>query len=172
MTPAEREALALEHLALTRKIAKRFAGRCAIGFDDLVQTAATGLLKAAECFEPSRGAGFPGYAWKCMTRRILDEIRRESRHGSTEPIDDTFENSYSGPPSSVAALDDSIDIRTLRSSLSPRQRRLIDARFLRGQTFAEGGAEEGLGEHQAGVIVRGALLEMRRIAEPKLPKAA
>jgi RNA polymerase sigma-B factor len=62
------------HLPLVRAIARRYDGR-GEALDDLVQVGAVGLIKAADRFDPSRGAAFATFA----TPAIEGEIRRHLR---------------------------------------------------------------------------------------------
>jgi RNA polymerase sigma-B factor len=62
------------HLPLVRFFARRYAGR-GEPFDDLLQAAALGLVKAVDRFEPARGLEFSTYA----APTVLGEIRRHFR---------------------------------------------------------------------------------------------
>jgi RNA polymerase sigma-B factor len=69
--------LALLHLPLARNLASRFANR-GQPFDDLIQVARLGLLKAIDRFDPHRGTEFLAYAIPTIT----GELRRHFRdHG-------------------------------------------------------------------------------------------
>lgn len=61
-------------LPLAHHLAGRYSGR-GESLEDLVQTAAIGLIKAIDKFDPGRGVGFPGYA----IPTILGELRRHFR---------------------------------------------------------------------------------------------
>src|SRR3954471_13918759 len=62
------------HAGLARTLARRFANRGET-FDDLVQVAMLGLLKAVDRFDPDRGVQFSTYA----TSTISGEIKRHFR---------------------------------------------------------------------------------------------
>lgn len=72
--PAARAALVERFLPLARRLALRYADRSE-AFDDLVQVASIGLLKALDRYEPSRGTAFTSYA----VPTILGELRRHFR---------------------------------------------------------------------------------------------
>jgi RNA polymerase sigma-B factor len=75
--PALREALVERYLPLARHAVGRFGGRRE-PYDDLLQVASVGLLKAIDRFDPSNGAAFSSYALPTM----LGEVRRHFRDHS------------------------------------------------------------------------------------------
>ena len=72
--PGTRAELIEAHLGLAEYLARRFANR-GEPLDDLVQVAATGLIKAVDRFEPERGLEFSTYA----THTIVGELKRHFR---------------------------------------------------------------------------------------------
>ncbi|WP_205629172.1 RNA polymerase sigma factor SigF [Jiangella muralis] len=66
-----RNRLTTLHLPLAEHLARRFAGR-GEPYEDLVQVATIGLIKAIDRYDPGRGAEFSTYA----TPTILGEIKR------------------------------------------------------------------------------------------------
>ncbi|MGD9695664.1 MAG: SigB/SigF/SigG family RNA polymerase sigma factor [Thermoleophilia bacterium] len=77
MNDAERERLIVEHLPLVRALASRYAHR-GESFEDLVQVATIGLIKAIDRFDARRGPSLVAFA----TPTILGEIRRHFRDTS------------------------------------------------------------------------------------------
>ena len=72
--PRLREALVTRFLPLARSIAKRYR-KAEEPFDDLLQVASLGLLKAVDRFDPDRGIAFSSYA----VPTIVGELRRHFR---------------------------------------------------------------------------------------------
>jgi RNA polymerase sigma-B factor len=69
-----REALVQRFMPLARNLARRY-DRSSEPFDDLLQVASVGLLKALNRFDPQRGCSFPSFA----VPTILGEMRRYFR---------------------------------------------------------------------------------------------
>ena len=69
-----REALVRRYMPLVRKLARRY-GRSSEPFEDLLQVASLGLLKALDRYDPERGHPFQSFA----VPTILGEMRRYFR---------------------------------------------------------------------------------------------
>jgi RNA polymerase sigma-B factor len=72
--PLDREELVRRFLPLARRIAARYV-RGSEPFDDLLQVACLGLVRAIDRFDPSRGVAFSSYALPAM----CGEIKRHYR---------------------------------------------------------------------------------------------
>ena len=73
--PRVRECLVERYLPLARKLAARYRGQAGEPFDDLLQVASLGLLKAIDRFDPDRGTAFSSFA----VPTILGELKRYFR---------------------------------------------------------------------------------------------
>ena len=60
--PRAREHLVQRYMPLARKLAGRYRGQAGEPYDDLLQVASLGLLKAIDRFDPDRGTAFASFA--------------------------------------------------------------------------------------------------------------
>ena len=74
------EQLVVEHLDWCRRIALKYARGfpSEIDFDDVIQDAYVGLIKAARSFDPARGVPFRGHAISRVRGEIADRLRQQA----------------------------------------------------------------------------------------------
>lgn len=58
--------------------------------EDLIQEGMMGLWNACKSFDKSRGTAFSTYATKCITRAMVDMLRKEMRHKENQLSLDQF----------------------------------------------------------------------------------
>ncbi len=76
MTPAERDALVLEHMPLLKHVVGRMGVPRGMEREDLAGYGMIGLLQAADSWDPTRGLKFSTYAYPKIRGAVLDELRR------------------------------------------------------------------------------------------------
>ena len=74
LSAKQREDLILQHDRVARGVARRYRGL--EEWDDLLQIARLGLVKAAKRFDPARGVLFGTLAYQCAQGEILHHLRR------------------------------------------------------------------------------------------------
>jgi len=75
---AARQALVAANMRLVYSLAKRHEGH-GVGFSDLVQEGAIGLMRAATKFDPARGYKFSTYAYHWIRQALLRALASDSR---------------------------------------------------------------------------------------------
>lgn len=75
---AMRNELVERHLALARRLARRYSGR-GVGLADLEQEASLGLLRAVEKFEPDRGVPLASYARWWIRHGLIRAVQGQGR---------------------------------------------------------------------------------------------
>ncbi|MEY2786775.1 MAG: hypothetical protein RL277_2987 [Planctomycetota bacterium] len=106
VTPAQRDALVLEHIALLKHIVGRMALPGGMERDDLYGFGMLGLLAAADSFDPSRGLKFSTYAYSRIRGAILDALRQRDvlsrgmreRMRDIERCIERYEQQHGAPP--------------------------------------------------------------------------
>ncbi len=233
--PEAREALVQRFLPLARKLARRYA-RSSEPFDDLLQVASLGLLRAIDRFDPERGRPFTALAvptilgelrrhfrdtgWAVHVPRaaqeqalMVEHAQRElaARHGRSPAVAQIAEylevevedvlsslqvaQAYTAlsldapragsdedptPYREVIAvederfglLEDDVCVRAALRQLPPRERRVLQLRFVRDMTQSEIAAEIGVSQMQVSRLLRRSLERLREIADPQPAEAS
>src|SRR6185503_14369014 len=183
---AAREALVHRYRGLVRALAARYVN-WGEPFDDLVQVAWIGLLKAIERYDAERGVQFPTYA----TPTIVGEIRRyyrdrawavhvprsvqELRVRVNATIDQWSAEHGEAPTTAQLAeyLDvspeergfDQVDASMLLAGglddLAERERQIVAMRFEEGLTQSQIAARIGISQMHVSRLLRRALSQLR-----------
>ena len=175
---AARAELIRRFTPLARKLARRYTGAHE-PFDDLLQVATVGLVKAVDGLDRSRGSAFSSYA----VPTIVGELKRYFRdlgwslhvpRGAQE-MALKVENAHQelvgrlgrAPTVNVLAeylelsidevVDASLTIARAARYLSPRERRVLELRFAGDLTQTQIAAEIGVSQMQVSRILRTAL---------------
>lgn len=179
-----RESLVLHNLRLVASLARKFAARGVVGFDDLFQHGCAGLCKAVDKFDPGRGFRFSTYAtwWikdalhracynEAHTVRIPIHIQRnappEAWHSVPLEVADVPDDA-----NDPAGLASAAAVRRLVDQLPERLRTVITRRYgLDGRAPAmldEVGAElGGLSRERVRQLQAEGLAALRTLAEPR-----
>lgn len=198
--PIAIEALVASHMPFVVHVAKEFRGR-GVAMEDLVSEGSIGLLKAVRRFDPGAGTRFMTYAsfWirKGILQALHDQTRnvrvpRYAREQGFEPqreihldatvpgagrltVADRLADRRRKPACDVMIHhQESLRLRALIEELSPREKRVLSARFgLEGdtvRTLGEIGASMGLSRERVRQIESGALQRLRK--QMRTPRAA
>ncbi len=136
--------LLIEHnLRLVVYIAKRFENT-GIGLEDLISLGTIGLIKAINTFNPDKNFKLATYASRCIENEILMYLRKYSNIKTEVSLDEPLNVDWDGNELLLSdvlgtdddevsrPLEDDADRKMLRdsiSTLSPRERRIIELRF-------------------------------------------
>ena len=180
-----REKLVMSHLNLVRFIANKFKNR-GEPIDDLVQVGYLGLLKAIDRFDPSRGLEFTTFATPTIAEiaeyldatvdEVLEAMESSSAYSSVSleapsgmDDDDTPSviDRYATEDQELAFTDDRIIIEEALASFSPREREVIEMRFLQGMTQIEIAEKLGISQVQVSRLLRRTLKKIQEKIDPE-----
>lgn len=133
----------IEHnLRLVMHIVKKYGG--GQNQEDLISIGTIGLIKAVDSFDPKVGSRFATYAGKCLSNEILMYFRSQKRYASEVSMSETIDIDKDGNPltwGDIIAVEDTIAddidlklrsaraIRVINEELTPRERKIITARY-------------------------------------------
>jgi RNA polymerase sigma factor (sigma-70 family) len=158
---AERNKLIVENVGLAKKLtSKCHATKKYHEYDDLLQVAYVGLIKAADGYTPSSGAKFSTYAYKIIERRLTNYVMRDSYLAKMYAsqikvlsVDAPVASSSSAEPSLLIDLlsDDSstvnwdkIHLVDLLEKMRPDQREVVEAHFFEDKSIEAIAKETGV----------------------------
>jgi RNA polymerase sigma-B factor len=223
-----REELVERFLPLARKLARRYSG-AREPFDDLMQVASLGLVKAIDRFDPQRGTAFSSFAvptilgelkryfrdlgWAVHVPRgaqeqalkveeaqqqltartgrppsvqelaeflelsledVLDALETAGAHHCVSldtPREDgegesgTLADAFGEPDARFEFVEASVSIASAARHLSPRERRVLELRFVQDLTQTQIAELIGVSQMQVSRILRRALSQLRDLTE-------
>jgi RNA polymerase sigma-B factor len=168
--PPARCELIERHLPLVRSVARRYAGGPE-PFDDLVQVGSIGLIKAAERYDAARGPSFAAYAApfiageirhhlrdRCSPVRVPRRLQEEGIRVVAVGLDSAGGGLQSDP---TAQAHDRLAIGAALRTLRPRERRIVQLRFVEDLSQAQIARRTGLSQVHVSRTLRGALSRLR-----------
>ena len=182
---AAREQMVEGNLRLVLSVVQRFAQR-GENLDDLFQVGCIGLIKAIDHFDPAQPVRFSTYG----VPMIIGEIRRFLRDNNAlrvsrslrevtaalesvvEPIS-LEEPVYTDGGDAMYVIDQvrdpdgedswisGLQFRQTVAGLTPREKRIMELRYLQGKTQMEVAREIGISQAQVSRLEKGALSQFR-----------
>lgn len=135
--------------------------------EDLVQETIIGVLRHLDHFEFRGEGALHAYLRRAMLNRIRDELRRHSRRGSAETLDERFVCAEDSPLEQVIGREAVERYETALAQLTSAEREAIIARIELGQTFAEVAGALGKPTPEAArMAVNRALARLARLMLP------
>ena len=168
-----RERMVEGNLRLVLSVVQRFAQR-GENLDDLFQVGCIGLIKAIDNFDPAQPVRFSTYG----VPMIIGEIRRFLREVTAalesvvEPVS-LEEPVYTDGGDAMYLIDQvrdpdgedswisGLQFRQTVAGLTPREKRIMELRYLRGKTQMEVAQEIGISQAQVSRLEKGALNQFR-----------
>lgn len=102
---------------------------------DIVQEAATRVLRKLDEFEPRHRHALRSYLQQAVRNQIVDEIRRSCVRGPTVPLEDVEIASGDDPHARAAAAETYTAFRRALSHLKAEDQEVIVARLQKGFSF-------------------------------------
>jgi RNA polymerase sigma-B factor len=167
--PHARRRLIEAHLPLVRAIARRHDGG-AEPLEDLVQVGAIGLIKAVDRYAHDRGTPFPAYAAPFIAGEIRHHLRdrcapvrvpRRLQEEGVRVVAVELEAAGDPPTDPLAQAPDRLAIRAALRALRPRERRIVQLRFVEDLSQEQIARATGLSQVHVSRMLRAALSRMR-----------
>jgi RNA polymerase sigma factor (sigma-70 family) len=193
---AARNQLVTAHLPLVAKIASKYR-RDSVEYDDLVSEGQLGLIRAAQTFDPSKGARFSTYAAFWVKASITQFVERSKSvvkqgyrsgkpdetlntlafkddPGGNKRINTLGDQSQPDPWQQIVSKRNGEELTELAlSPLSERERVIFEARHLADepQTLSEVGKQLGISRERTRQIEATAIRKARQAVEPAITQA-
>jgi len=168
-TPEQINELISDNQRLVLWYLARIGGRRGVSEEELVAAGMLGLWRAAQRYDPERGA-FSTYAYRCIRQRIVRErdkaIRQMEGLATEQAWDDRRAPAcpHAGPADQAAAADSAALVRRLMGDLPSRESLVIQRLYFDGVTMECVSEEIGCTRARVGQIRDRALARMRASA--------
>jgi RNA polymerase sigma-B factor len=168
VTPLARRRLIERHLPLVGSIARRYAGGTE-PLDDLVQVGSIGLIKAADRYDAGRGVPFAAIAAPFIAGEIRHHLRdgcspvRVPRRLQEEGVRvvavqlDAVADAHTDP---TLETHDRLAVGKALGALRPRERRIVQLRFVEDLSQAQIARLTGLSQVHVSRMLRRALMRL------------
>jgi RNA polymerase sigma factor (sigma-70 family) len=157
-SPIVREELVDRFMPLARRLAARYAGG-AEPFDDLVQVASVGLVKAIDRFDPERGTAFSTFA----VPTILGELKRHFRdRGWSVHVPRDVQERILKVERAMAELPAKLGHSPTVQEISDRDRKVLHLRFVEDMTQSEIAERVGVSQMHVSRILRATIEKLRQ----------
>ena len=116
-----------------------------------------GLIKAVNTFTPERSIKLATYASRCIGNEILMYLRKSSNRRQEASIDEPL--NIDGEDSWISGL----QFRQTVAGLTPREKRIMELRYLKGKTQMEVAREIGISQAQVSRLEKAALEQFHQM---------
>ena len=164
-------------ISLAHRYARQYLGRH--DYDDLVQAARLGILEAARTYDPSRGTAFSTHAYNRARYAISHQLKKNTgiihipynaEHDDSieKPIctnlPDRWEEFAVTGENALSASEGRVVLEGLLSSLTERQRQVLELVFFEQYTYDEVADELSITRQTAHTTATRALKKLRDMA--------
>ena len=162
---AARQSMIEGNLRLVLSVVQRFSQR-GENMDDLFQVGCIGLIKAIDNFDPAQQVRFSTYG----VPMIIGEIRRFLRDNNALRVSRSLRDTvYADGGDAVYVIDQvrdpdgedswisGLQFRQTVAGLTPREKRIMELRYLKGKTQMEVAQEIGISQAQVSRLEKAAL---------------
>jgi RNA polymerase sigma-B factor len=157
-SPIVREELVERFMPLARRLAARYAGG-AEPFDDLVQVASVGLVKAIDRFDPARGTAFSTFA----VPTILGELKRHFRdRGWSVHVPRDVQERILKVEKAMAELPAKLGHSPTVQEIAERIGKVLHLRFVEDMTQSEIAEQVGVSQMHVSRILRATVEKLRQ----------
>lgn len=170
---SRRNLLVEKHLPIARCVAWRVIRNVPpnVEYQDVFQTAAVGLIHAAEHYSPSLGIPPAAYAYRCARKAAIQSVRgRQSPHHlgqlSTEIMD---ERSFKDVDEQLNRNQLKRLVAEILRAIPPKEQEVVTLHYFLDMTFTEIARHCRIGVNKASLLHRSAKVRLMRELRCRLP---